>query len=417
MKEEVFHSNFPTIVNSIELNELFDKIVQHFLSRGYTQRMLTEYIRIIGHFIYWVENEHYFFPMTEEVIMSRFYTEHLPICQCPVSTGCRSRYPSALRHIIDVLRRDGMVVLTSVKLEKPIDRIIADYENHLITVCGTTCSTCRHYTRHVRFFLEEIYTDGSFDITRLQVRDIVGFFSRNIANYTPVTLQSIATSIRSFLRYTVFKGLCNACLVDAVPSIAHWRCSSLPKSLSVQQRKSFLSAFDQSTSIGRRDYTIALCLIGLGMRSCEVADLDLDHIDWRKGTLSIHSSKGRRTHQLPLSQEIGQSIADYIIHDRPSSEVRNIFVQHRAPLGARLTSGAIGAIIRKTFKRCGITMPFSGSHVLRHTAATDMIRSGARIKEVADILGHRNINTTCIYTKVDLPTLSSVALPWPGEVK
>jgi integrase len=146
--------------------------------------------------------------------------------------------------------------------------------------------------------------------------------------------------------------------------------------LTVQQRKVFLNSFDQSTSIGRRDYTIALCLIGLGMRSCEVADLDLNNIDWRKGILSIHSRKGRRTHQLPLSQEIGQSIANYIIHDRPSSKVKNIFVQHRAPLGARLTSAAIGTAIRKAFKRCGITIPFSGSRVLR--------QYGERYKMVSD---------------------------------
>jgi hypothetical protein len=177
MKEEVFHLNFPTFFNPIEPKKLFDKILQHFLSRGYTQRVLADHTRIIEHFIYWLKHEHCFFPMSHVDLMRRFFTEHFPICQCPIPTGSRSRYPSALRHIIDVLRKEGMVVSTSVTLEKPIERIIANYENHMIATCGTASSTCQYYTKYIRCFLEEIYnTKGSYDITQLQVSDIVEFF-------------------------------------------------------------------------------------------------------------------------------------------------------------------------------------------------------------------------------------------------
>jgi site-specific recombinase XerD len=211
----------------------------------------------------------------------------------------------------------------------------------------------------------------------------------------------------------VYRGLCNARLVNAVPAIPSWTLASLPKSFNEQQLASLLQSFDLSTSIGRRDYAIALCLIGLGLRSNEVAALSLDEIDWRKGVLRIHHGKGQRINLLPLSADTGRAIALYIRHDRPPTQQRNVFVRHVAPIGEPIKSCAIQAIIRRAFKHSGITTPFMGSHMLRHTAATRMVQAGVSIKEVADILGHRSINTTCIYAKVDLPTLSSVAMPWP----
>lgn len=241
------------------------------------------------------------------------------------------------------------------------------------------------------------------------------FVTERAKHYTPgtETAKAITTSVRSFLRYMVFQGLCNARLVNAVPTIPNWKLAGLPKSLNEQQRASLLGAFDQSTSVGRRDHAIALCLIGLGLRCNEVAALCLDEIDWRKGVLRIHHGKGQRVNLLPLSADIGRAIAQYIRHDRPSTQQRNVFVRHRPPIGESIKSCTVQAIIRRSFKRSGITTTFMGSHMLRHTAASRMVQAGVSIKEVADILGHRSINTTCIYAKVDLPTLSLVAMPWP----
>lgn len=244
---------------------------------------------------------------------------------------------------------------------------------------------------------------------------IVEFVTERAKRYAPgtETAKAITKSVRSFLRYMVYRGLCNARLINAVPTIPSWKLGSLPKSLNEQQISSLLQSFDHSTSIGRRDYAIAQCLIGLGLRCNEVAALCLDEIDWRKGVLHIHHGKGQRINLLPLSADIGQAIAHYIRKDRPLTQKRNVFVQHRPPIGESIKSCTIQAIIRRAFKRSGITTPFMGSHMLGHTAATRMIQAGVSIKEIADVLGHRSINTTCIYVKVDLPTLSSVAMPWP----
>jgi len=416
MLEEYFSDTLvlSSIRNSI-LQKSLENFVQYLMSRGHTPRMMKEYIRVAVHFIYWFENEGNSLPIAEEEIASRFYHEHLPVCCCPVSTNFRARVRAGVKHLFSVLRNDGHVLPVSEKSKTPIDIIIEEFEGYLKSVRGASASTCRQYTRYTRDFLRVLYGDGKIDFSILTVTDIMKFVTEQAKHHScrTGTVKAITTSVRSFLQHLVFKGLCNERLVNAVPSIPHWKLASLPKRLNEQQLTSLLGAFDQSTSIGRRDHAIALCLIGLGLRCNEVAALCLDEIDWRKGVLRIHHGKGQRINLLPLSADIGRAIAHYIRHDRPLTQKRNVFVQHRPPIGESIKNYTIQAIIRRAFKRSGITTAFMGSHMLRHTAATRMIQAGVSIKEVADILGHRSINTTCIYAKVDLPTLSSVAMPWP----
>ncbi len=199
MLEKYFCSNFLDCIHSLILKELLEEIVLYFVSRGHTQRMVKEYVRIVGHFIYWLDNEHLSLPTSEEEIVHRFYDEHLPVCQCPVLLGPRFRYKAALRHIMNVLRREGTIVSPPVKSKEPLDTIIDDFKNHLIDAFGATCSTRSHYTRYARYFLEEIYANSSFDLARLTSRDILGFFTWNVQDYTPGTMQSIATSVRSLV--------------------------------------------------------------------------------------------------------------------------------------------------------------------------------------------------------------------------
>jgi len=157
---------------------------------------------------------------------------------------------------------------------------------------------------------------------------------------------------------------------------------------------------------------MALCMSQLGLRSHEVAHLRLDDIDWRAGTIQI-GGKSRRTSVLPLPADVGRAIVAYLRRGRPTTSERFIFIRHFMPAGTAMTAHAIRAAIRKAFARTGYVLPCMGTHVLRHTAATRMVRAGATIKEVADVLRHRCIDTTALYTKVDLPRLAEVAFPWP----
>jgi len=163
-----------------------------------------------------------------------------------------------------------------------------------------------------------------------------------------------------------------------------------------------------------RDRAILLLIAGLGLRSQEVRTLEPGHIDWRRGELRLPRTKSRRERVLPLPQEIGAAVADYLLHGRPPLDIPCVFVRHRAPQGPLESGGSVAGIIRRHLKRAGIDAPSRGSRLLRHSLATRMVNAGVPIKEIADVLGHVSIDTTAIYTKVDVRSLAGVALPFPG---
>jgi integrase len=187
--------------------------------------------------------------------------------------------------------------------------------------------------------------------------------------------------------------------------------------MSGHQLHTFLGLFDRSTPAGRRDYAMALCQTDLGFRVGEVAALKLDDIDWRGGTIRILAGKTRRGRVLPLTDGVGQAIADYLRHGRPATLCRHVFVRHTVPPGTPVTRHLISHVFRRAFARVEGCENWKGTHVLRHTAATRMYSRGANLKEIADILGHRSLSTTAVYAKVEPTRLATVALPWPEEVR
>jgi integrase len=183
--------------------------------------------------------------------------------------------------------------------------------------------------------------------------------------------------------------------------------------LSDQELQAFLAGFDRRTPTGRRGYAIALCFTGLGLRVAEVAQLTLDDIDWRAGILTLAPGKGRRVDRHPLPPQVAVAIAAYLRHGRPSTLAREIFVHHRAPRGQPLGASGVRGAMRQVYHRVGLGRRLTGTHVLRHTAASRLLRAGASMKEIADVLRHRSLDTSAIYAKVDLVALAAVALPWP----
>jgi integrase/recombinase XerD len=295
------------------------------------------------------------------------------------------------------------------------NEIIGSFEAHLKKVCGLEESTCCQYAEYTREFLKNKYGNSVVYLERLKPEDLLSFVSGKARCYSPETTRSIATSLRSFLRFLQFNGLCDAKLVDAVPSVPNWKQASLPKSLDENQIAKLLDSFNRSTPIGMRDYAMVVCLVGLGLRTSEVANLSLEDINWRKGTIRISTGKSRRSSLLPLTESVGRAIASYLRNGRPSTGERRIFVSHGWPKGASIGSGSVSGAVRKAFYRTGLDVPSKGAHILRHTAATRMIQHGASLKEIADVLRHRSIQTTTIYAKVNLPMLAEVAMPWPKE--
>lgn len=225
----------------------------------------------------------------------------------------------------------------------------------------------------------------------------------------------LCVSLRSYFRFRALQGDSTQALAVTLPSIARWPQSTLPKSLSETQLESFLKAFDCSNPVELRDYAIARCLLDLALRADEVTHLELDSINWRHGTLSLEGTKSRRTQQLPLPASTGEVIARYLQQARPQTNDRRLFVRHRAPIDKPLGVPAIRNAMTRAFVRCGLRDRFCSTHVLRHTTATRLQRAGASVKEIADLLRHRSLDTAGNYVRVDLEALRAVALPWPGE--
>jgi integrase len=227
--------------------------------------------------------------------------------------------------------------------------------------------------------------------------------------------KALAHSVRVLLRYLVARGDIQPGLAAAVPKVREWKHASLPAHLSEAEIAQVLAACDLETAMGRRNYAILLLLSRLGLRACEVASLRIDDIDWASGAITIRSNKTPRERRLPLPQEVGQALIEYLRHGRPKGVPhREIFLTLDAPYSPFSDSSAVGGVARREMKRANIVRRSGGAHLFRHTAATQMVRRGASFKDIADVLGHQSLQTTALYAKLDLAALSQVALPWPG---
>lgn len=385
------------------------ELVAHLAERGYRRATIRGYVWAVEHFTAWLESQNRSLETVDKNLVRSFLGEHLPDCHCPSPSpvGVYQVRP-ALNHLLRLLRgRTG-----GGRSDSPIDTEVQQYRDHLRRICGLSEATCLYRMRYAREFLQGRFGQEALDWDALQPKDIVAFAVGYAERCRRRSAQMAAESLRSFLRYLQFHGRCNAALLAAVPRIAHWRLSHLPPSMTKEQSRAFLGTFDRSTPTGRRDYAMALCQIVLGFRVSEVAGLLLDNINWHSAVVRIEAPKGGRSRELPLVKRVGQAIADYLRRGRPSSPCRNVFIRHRAPRGPVSTAVIHGAIHGALVKVKGCEH-WAGTHVLRHTAATDMLREGASLKEIADVLGHRSIETTTIYAKVDLPGLNIVTMPWP----
>jgi len=291
--------------------------------------------------------------------------------------------------------------------------LLAAYRKHLLTTCGVTHGTCELFIWHVTKFLVARYGSGRIHVGALKPPDVIRYVSSLAAHYSPNTRKSAISALRSFLRWLQLNGQCEARLANAVPTVSSRKQAELPAHLSEEELAALLRAFDRTTPHGLRGYAAALCMAHLGLRVGEVARLTLDDLDWRAGTLRVTRAKGRRPNTLPLPRDVGTAIVEYLRKGRPPSPGRHIFGRYYPPRDKPAGRDALRTDIYRAFQRAGLSKPFKGTRVLRHTTATHLIQKGVTLKGIADILGHRSIDTTAIYAKVDLPTLREIALPWP----
>jgi integrase/recombinase XerD len=325
---------------------------------------------------------------------------------------------AALRHLLDFLRRERVIPAERISSHPltPTERWMQAYEHHLREARGLARATIVNYIPFAGSFLKDRFGDGPVALSHLGARDVVGFIQRQALRLHPKRAKLLTSALRSFLQYVRYRGKTKLDLAAAVPVVPNWSMSSIPRAIGANQVRQLLASIDRRTATGRRDYAILLLLARLGLRASEVAFLELDDIDWNAGQLSVRGKSGLRS-DLPLPTDVGKAIAAYLRRGRPQCTSRCVFLRAKAPLrGFRGPSG-IGSMVRHRLQRAGIDAPTHGAHQFRHGLATELLRQGASLGEIGELLGHHSPETTKIYTKVDLDALRTLAVPWPGGAR
>lgn len=294
------------------------------------------------------------------------------------------------------------------------ETLVADFDSHLQHVAGLMPGTRAQYLRHAKLFMEAVFSTAPFDIAKVTPQAITDFVRAQAGKLKPSFCAAPATSMRVFLRFLVaYRGLATG-VVGAVPTIRQWKLASLPKHLSVDEVDRTLATCDNESPVGKRDRAVLLLLVRFALRAGEVARLRLSDIDWREGEITIHPPKSARERKLPLPSDVGQALAEYLQNGRPKSAHPFLFLRNRAPFSPITGVGTVSGIAKRHLKLAGISTRGLSAHAFRHTAATRMVRRGVGFKQVADVLGHRLLETTNIYAKLDEDRLHRVSLPWPG---
>lgn len=307
--------------------------------------------------------------------------------------------------------------IISTDLTNDIEQCLNAFDRHLANERGCAAGTRVNYLREARSFLVFAFPDLRTNWEELKADQVAGFVLRRAADLSKLSQQGPVTAIRSLLRFLTFEGNIRAGLEGAVPPLRGSRHASIPRHLSPEQLDCVLALCPSDNALDKRNRAMLLLLARLGLRAGEVFRLSLDHLDWRASAVLIQSSKTARERVLPMPEDVGGALADYLTKGRPSSSERIVFLSHHCPYPPLRPTAVLSSFVNSLLKQAGILAPCSGAHVMRHTLATGMVCQGATFKNVADILGHRSLTTTGIYAKLNLPRLAQVALPWPGEAQ
>ena len=288
------------------------------------------------------------------------------------------------------------------------------YDEHLRDVRGLAAGTRKGRLRIIGWLLEGKFKHRAIIFSRMRPDDVRQFLARRLAKQQSASYASHhAAALRSYLRYRATCGDQVGELTAVIANPVHWRLATLPRALSVEDVARLLDAAAAARKMPKRAYAVVRLALDLGLRSCEIAHLNLNDIDWQAGTLMLRGTKSQRQDVVPLPEETGKALADYLERERPAIRHPAVFVRQVSGRNLPITSWAIQKVIKRTCHRIGL--PDASAHALRHTVACRLVERGSSLKEVADLLRHRSLNSTLIYAKLDTPKLAAVALPWPGS--
>jgi len=372
--------------------------------QGYTPGSVRLQMHLVAQLSRWLDGEGLTAAGLTELEAERFVAAR----RARVQRLFRSRH--ALEPIISYLGSVGVAPVPAPVALSAVEELLARYRRYLLVERVLTVESARVYLTAIRPFVERFAVGDRVELERATGADVSAFVLAEAQRRQGTSICSVATALRSLLQFLHLHGLIERSLTGAVPGVGAWRGAGLPRPLEPGELERLLAGCDRRTAVGRRDFAIVLLMGRLGLRCGEVARLTLDEIDWRAGAITIYG-KGHRDDQLPLPVDIGRALVDYLRRGRPSSALdRAVFIRTLAPHRA-MGSNAVSRVVATAAQRVG--MAPVRAHRLRHTAATELLRSGASLPEVGQILRHRRLLSTAIYAKVDEQALSDLAQPWP----
>ena len=392
-----------------------DAFMLHLFDCRYASNTIDNYLAGLTHFAHWLTESHIDVKTIDEGLVQLFLDEHLPSCCCeqPAFSDAKDLH-AALGHLLRILRAHAIITDPSIG-QTPVEAELRRFDDHLNHMQGLAAKTRKQYRSIVRCLLLALFADRAVLIAAIKPDQIRQFVASQSARCTvPASISAPVSALRSYFRYRSTLGDAVHHLIGVTSFPANWQQASLPKTLTKHEVERLLSALVPDGPTALRTAAIVHCALDLGLRSSEVAYLGLDDIDWSAAAITLRGTKGRRADVMPLPTATGQAIADYLKYERPPTSNRAVFVRNVAPRDQPVGPDLIRKSIRQAYARAGL--PYTRSHLLRHTMASRLLEGGSSLKEVADVLRHRSLNTTLVYAKLDSKNLAAVALSWPGSV-
>jgi len=379
--------------------------------QGFSYWILRRRLQGAAHFSDWNQREGRSIQQLHESMIGEF-KGHLDVCRCDrplrLCSHDNVRVLDGVRAFLEHLRRCDVITSGPPSSPEPIPpALVAGFFDWMRCQRGTQESTLRQYGVVVQGVLETLGADPQL----YRAETIRNFILSRTKGRSRWKVKEVTCVTRMFLRYLIAEGKCRTGLDEAVPRFAMWRLSALPRYLPAADIERVITACDRQTAVGLRDRAAILLLARLGLRAGDIVGMDLQDIDWARASVRV-AGKSRYETRLPLIQEVGDAILEYLRRGRPPVQDTRLFVRILAPWRP-LRVSAVSAIVARAIARAGVESSFRGAHVLRHSAATEMLRQGATLQQIGAVLRHRYLDTTALYAKVDVKRLRDIALPWP----
>jgi integrase/recombinase XerD len=381
--------------------------------QGFSQESSHVQTRLVADFSRWLKQTHAVLPAITGQHISRYLRYRARHRRRRSSDTC------VLKRLLDLLRHQGAIEeLPIVSVEaKPYQQLLDKYTAYLQQERVLSAESIDVYVPFAKVFLMACFRDRKqMQLASLRAANVIAYVQGQVKCLHLARAKMMVTALRSFLRYLLYCGAVKRDLAAAVPTVANWSMASIPRAISVEHAQAALASCNRQSATGSRDYAILLLLARLGLRAGEIVALKLEDIDWHSGSLNVHG-KGGRGCPMPLPADVGAAIADYLQKGRPHNTSRLVFLRGVAPMGEFHGQEAIGSIVARALERAGVETPHKGAHQFRHRLACDLLRQGASLAEIGELLRHRRPETTAIYAKVDLAALRTLGLPWPGGVQ